>query len=401
MSENVRYWLWLQRALGCGSNIGPIIDEFGSAKGLYNANLLEWRMSTCLSARQIKALEETALEDIDKIISICRENGWLIIDYEDDLYPKRLKEIINPPAVLYADGEMADVDSFITIGIVGTRQASEYAVRVAHIMSRGIAEAGAVVVSGGALGVDTYAHRGALAAGGKTIAVLGCGLGTKYLVKNEGLRNMIRKSGVLITEFEPFTPASRTTFPIRNRIISGLSLGVLVVEAGEKSGSLITARCALEQNRDVYAVPVSVLSTEFSGTNRLIDDGARVVTKPVHLIESYLPYYSTADASKIRSIDELTSDYTDNSANVEKASDKYSFDNLEQGRRKRLAREKQELMLDGDIKIVCSCIDEKFMHIDTIIEKTGLSSRQVTSAVIQLEMLGIIESASGKRYKKA
>lgn len=400
MSDNVKYWIWLQKALGPGANIAAVIDEFGSAKALYEANLIEWRMSLSLSERQIEKLLNTKIETADKIIDVCAENGWSIIDYDDGRYPKRLKQIINPPAVLYVDGKMPDVDSLITIGIVGTRLASEYAVKVTHIMSRGIAEAGALVVSGGALGVDTYAHRGALSAGGKTIAVLGCGLGTNYLAKNKGLRDMIRKNGALVTEFAPFKPASRTTFPIRNRIISGLSLGVFVVEAGEKSGSLITAGYALEQNRDVYAVAASVLSTSFAGTNRLIEDGARVITKPVQLIESYLPYYSTADASKIRSIEELASSNHIKSANVEEKEDKYSFDNLEQGRQSRLEREQKALSLTGDMKEVFSCIDDEFTHIDTIIEKTGLSSSQVTSVIVQLEMLGIIESASGKRYKK-
>lgn len=401
MSKNVRYWLWLKKALGAGANIAPVIEEFGSAKELYDANIIEWRMSASLSVRQVERLEKTALADADDIISLCSKNGWEIIDYEDALYPDRLRQIINPPAVLYVDGTLPDIDSLITIGIVGTRKASEYAVKVTHLMSRAIAEAGALVVSGGALGVDTYAHKGALAAGGKTIAVLGCGFGTNYLVKNEGLRNMIKQNGALVTEFEPFTPAGKSTFPVRNRIISGLSLGVLVVEAGEKSGSLITARCAAEQDRDVYAIPASVLSSAFAGTNKLIDDGARIVTKPIHLIESYLSYYPTADASRMRSLDELITDEEDLSANVEKQDDKYSFDNIEQGRAKRLELEQKELALGSDLRGVLDCIDEKFTHIDTIIERAGVSSAQATSAVTQLEMLGLIESASGKRYKRA
>lgn len=400
MSENVRYWLWLQKALGEGANIEEAIDEFGGAKGIYDSNVLEWRMSASLTATQVNKLERTNLTDVDEIIYKCEQNNWQIIDYDDERYPKRLKEIINPPAVLYVDGKMPDIDSLITIGIVGTRKASEYAVKVTHIMSRGIAEAGALVVSGGALGVDTYAHRGALAAGGVTIAVLGCGLGTKYLSKNESLRALIKDKGALITEFEPFTPASKRTFPVRNRIISGLSLGVLVVEAGVKSGSLITAKYAIEQNRDVYAVPASVLSTDFSGTNRLIDDGAKVATKPIHLIEAYLYDYPTADKSKIRSIEELSRDETDNSANVQITDDKYSFDTIESGRANRLKREQKELGLTGDNKLVFSCMDDSLIHIDVLIEKTKLTSQQVIASVIQLELLGLVESASGKRYKK-
>lgn len=399
MSENVRYWLWLQRALGEGAHIKNIVESFGSAKALYDANILEWRMSSELTAKQVTRLEETRLTDIDEIIYNCESNGWQIIDYDDPCYPQRLKEIYNPPAVLYVDGVLPDIDNVVSIGIVGTRKASEYAIKVSHIMSRGISEAGAVVISGGALGVDTYAHRGALTAGGKTVAVLGCGFGTNYLSANKSLRDLIKVNGALVTEYPPFTPASKRTFPLRNRIISGLSLGVLVVEAGIKSGSLITANCALEQGRDVYAVPASVLSTAFAGTNKLIDDGARVATKPEHLIEGYADLYSSIDMSKIRSIDELMYDETDKSANIEVQEDKYSFENLESGRKKQADKQEKESKLKGDLKIVYSCLDENFSHIEAIIEKTGLSSQKVMVAITQLEMLRVIESTSGKRYR--
>lgn len=399
MSENVRYWLWLQKALGEGAHIKKIVESFGSAKALYDANILEWKMSSDLTAKQVLHLEETKLTDVDEIIYACETNGWQIIDYDDTAYPQRLKEIYNPPAVLYVDGELPDIDNLVTVGIVGTRKASDYAIKVTHIMSRGIVEAGAVVISGGALGVDTYAHRGALTAGGKTIAVLGCGLGTNYLNANKSLRDLIKVNGALVTEYPPFTPASKRTFPMRNRIISGLSLGVLVVEAGIKSGSLITANFALEQGRDVFAVPASVLSTAFAGTNKLIDDGAKVATKPEHLIESYASSFDTIDMSKIRSIDELMYDESDKNANVEAKEDKYSFENLESGRRKQADKQDKEAKLKGDLKTVYDCLDESFSHIEAIIEKTELSSQRVTVAITQLEMLGIIESTSGKRYR--
>ena len=175
-------------------------------------------------------------------------------------------------------------------------------------MAKGITEAGALVVSGGALGIDTYSHLGALACGGKTVAVLGNGLGNNYLKANEGLRNMIKQSGALVTEYQPNVSANRTSFPMRNRIISGLSLGILVVEAGVKSGSLITANLAIEQNRDVYAVPASIFSSDFSGTNKLISDGARLAINPVNVVEAYENDYPTLDLSKIRTANEIVLD---------------------------------------------------------------------------------------------
>lgn len=398
MSENLRYWLWMQKALGEGAHIKNILEDFGSAKRLYDSNILEWKMSASLVSKQINKLEQTDINSVDEIVYTCENNGWSIIDYDDERYPQRLKEIYNPPCVLYVDGELGNIDNLALIGIVGTRKASEYAVKVTHIMSRGIAECGAVIVSGGALGVDTAAHKGALAAGGKTIAVLGCGLGTDYLNENKPLREMIKNNGALVTEYPPFTRAGRTTFPMRNRLISGLSLGVLVVEAGVKSGSLITANYALEQGRDVFAVPSSVLSVDFAGTNKLIDDGAIVATKPSQILALYSEKFDSIDISKARSVDELMRDERGKDANVKKE-DKLSFDNLEENRTKRLEREKKALKLTGDVRAVYQCLDDTFLHIDAIIEKTGLTSQKAAASITRLEVMGLVQSASGKRYK--
>lgn len=401
MSKNLRYWLWLQRALGEGAFIKEIIEDFGSVENLYNANSIILRMSTALTAKQINSLETTDIHEADEIIYSCQQNNWQIIDYDDDRYPERLKEINNPPAVLYLDGNLPDIDNLVTVGIVGTRKASEYAVKVTHIMSMGITEAGALVVSGGALGVDTAAHKGALMAKGKTIAVLGCGLGTDYLNENKSLRNVIKENGALITEYPPFTKASRYTFPARNRIISGLSLGVLVVEAGVKSGSLITANYALEQGRDVFAIPGSVLSLDFAGTNKLIDDGAMVVTKPEHIIANYANRFDTLDMLKVRSVNELMYEQSDKSANINssKSSDMLSFDNLEQGREKRLKNEETVRTLKGDVRLVYEALDDSLIHLDEIINRTKLTSAKVLAALTQLEVRGLAVSASGRRYK--
>lgn len=399
MSENVRYWLWLQKALGEGAYISRIVEEFGSAKALYNANILEWRMSPNLTARQIDRLGETDINSVDEIIYTCQSNNWQIIDYDDNRYPKRLKEIINPPAVLYADGNLPDIDNLAVIGVVGTRKASDYAIKVTHIMSRGATDAGLLIVSGGALGVDTAAHKGALMAGGKTVAVLGCGLGTNYLNENKSLRDTIKHNGALVTEYPPFTRASRTTFPMRNRIISGLSVGVLVVEAGVKSGSLITANFALEQGRDVFAIPASVLSLDFAGTNKLIDDGAMVATKPVHLAAPYAERFDTVNLSKVKSIEEYMNTVSDKGANIPKVNEPV-FNVALKDRNKRIDNEKQASKLTGSAKTVYQCLDESFAHIDVITEKTGLTVSQVMAALTQLEIMGLTESTSGKRYKR-
>lgn len=393
-------WIRLQSALGAGAALSEIIEYFGSAKALFDAGETEWRMSPVLVPRQIEKLCESTEAQANEVLATCKMNGWQVVPYDDPHYPERLRSIFNPPAVLYVDGELPDIDNSIVIGIVGTRRASDYAVKAADVMSRGIAERGAIVASGGALGVDTAAHNGAMLAGGKTIAVLGCGLGTKYLMENKPLRDAVVKNGALITEFQPFTPASKYTFPIRNRIISGISLGVLVVEASVKSGSLITANYALEQGRDVFALPCSILDPAFAGTNKLIDDGAIVATKPLDLLYPYAEEYGVK-IDEVKSVDKIMRETGDKSANVYGKARDISFDNLHAGRKKREARQKAAAELSGKTKAVFNALGEEYQSADEISRAAGLSIGEALTALTALEIAGLAASAGGKRYRLA
>lgn len=393
-------WIRLQSALGAGAALSEIIEYFGSAKALFDAGETEWRMSPVLVPRQIEKLCESTEAQANEVLATCKMNGWQVVPYDDPHYPERLRSIFNPPAVLYVDGELPDIDNSFVIGIVGTRRASDYAVKAADVMSRGIAERGAIVASGGALGVDTAAHNGAMLAGGKTIAVLGCGLGTKYLMENKPLRDAVVKNGALITEFQPFTPASKYTFPIRNRIISGISLGVLVVEASVKSGSLITANYALEQGRDVFALPCSILDPAFAGTNKLIDDGAIVATKPLDLLYPYAEEYGVK-IDEVKSVGKIMRETGDKSANVYGKARDISFDNLQAGRKKREARQKAAAELSGKTKAVFNALGEEYQSADEISRTAGLSIGEALTALTALEIAGLAASAGGKRYRLA
>ena len=393
-------WIRLQSALGAGAALSEIIEYFGSAKALFDAGETEWRMSPVLVPRQIEKLCESTEAQANEVLATCKMNGWQVVPYDDPHYPERLRSIFNPPAVLYVDGELPDIDNSIVIGIVGTRRASDYAVKAADVMSRGIAERGAIVASGGALGVDTAAHNGAMLAGGKTIAVLGCGLGTKYLMENKPLRDAVVKNGALITEFQPFTPASKYTFPIRNRIISGISLGVLVVEASVKSGSLITANYALEQGKDVFALPCSILDPAFAGTNKLIDDGAIVATKPLDLLYPYAEEYGVK-IDEVKSVGKIMRETGDKSANVYGKAHDISFDNLQAGRKKREARQKAAAELSGKTKAVFNALGEEYQSADEISRAAGLSIGEALTALTALEIAGLAASAGGKRYRLA
>ena len=371
MSETA-YWVWLQCALGEGAAVQPLLEEFGSAKAVYDANIMEWRMTPALTKYQVQHLESTPLSAADKVLSTCKQQGWQILPYDHPDYPRLLRDLPDPPLVLYVDGTVPDWNRQLTLGIVGTRQASAYAVQVCDIMAKGVAGAGALVVSGGALGIDSTAHKGAMLAGGTTVAVLGCGLGTRYLMQNEPLRAEIRSHGALVTEFRPFTPAGKHTFPLRNRLISGMSEGLLVVEAGSHSGSLITARCALEQGRDVYAVPGSVLSTDFAGTNDLINDGAYVVTQPEQ----------------------------DPGANLPQTSKEYDFERLEEGRQRLKNRRENQALLTAAESAVLAALPEVFTPVDQVASKAAMPQGQLLAALTKLELLDLAESAPGSRFRK-
>lgn len=398
LNKNTPYWVWLQSALGAGARIKEIIEYFGGAKAVYDAGETEWKMSPVFVPRQVEHLKNTPLDVAEDILTVCRLNSWQILTPEDAAYPRRVYEIENPPATLYVSGTLPDIDSSVVIGIVGTRKASDYAVKAADVMSRGISRLGAVVVSGGALGVDTAAHNAALLSGGKTVAVLGCGLGTNYLMENKPLRDAIAANGALVTEFPPFTKASRYTFPIRNRIISALSLGVLVVEAGVKSGSLITANYAVEQGRDVYAVPCSILEPEYAGTNKLIDEGAVVATKPLDLVFPYAERFGL-DLSGAKDVRTIMKESAPKTVNAKENSGSISFENLGKSRAKRVERQNAAAGLSGDTLTVYRALGNVYMHVDEICAKTSLNPGSVLTALTALEIADLVQSAGGKRYK--
>ncbi len=281
------YWIWLQGALGAGRRCDAILDYFGSPEELYGASRSDRLLSGVLNVAAADALSGYDIGNAERVIDICRKNGWSIVTPDSGGYPDSLRNISGYPLVLYVCGDAACLKDELMISVVGTRNVSAYGAKVASSLAFSLAEAGFTVVSGGAIGVDSIAHRAALSAGGRTVAFLGCGLGNPYLKSNEQLRSEIASGGALVSEFLPFAPASRATFPMRNRLISGISLGTVVAEAGVRSGSLITARAALEQGRDVFSVPGDVTDAEYAGTNELIRDGATPVFSGRDIIAFY------------------------------------------------------------------------------------------------------------------
>jgi DNA processing protein len=280
------YWLWLAAKEELTALVkNQLLDRFGTPEHLYAMSRAELISSTGLTKRQVDVLSDKSMERARAIAYDCEALGISIVTLADAEYPSILRRIPDPPLVLYVKGRLPDLEQTPGIGIVGTRKATPYGLMAAEHFGYGLAKAGCTVVSGMALGADGAAARGTLKAGGKTIAVLAGGLNICYPPEHNFLMGDILLSGAVISENPPGTPHDGFRFPIRNRIISGLSRGVLVVEAPLRSGALITARLALDQGREVFAVPGAINAPGSAGCNRLIRDGeAALVTEPRDII---------------------------------------------------------------------------------------------------------------------
>lgn len=290
---DVRYWLWLSLRISPGSSAGDLVLAHFSydAKEIYKASPEALSAIADLKPEIAEALADKDLDETRDIYQWCNANNVGLLAYDSPLYPERLRRIAHAPLLLYYKGKLPDFNQNVCIACVGTRRMTEYGRREGYVISRDLAIGGAIVVSGMARGIDTTCHRGALDAGGHTIAVLGCGIDRVYPPENDTLMEEIILSGTVLTEFKPSTPPTGSNFPIRNRIISGLCQGTLVVEADAKSGAMITARDALRQGRDIFALPGKVGDQNSAGTNSLIRDGGKMVTDAVDILEEYQFYY--------------------------------------------------------------------------------------------------------------
>lgn len=300
------YWIWLSQGLGVASTAARIVLEKGlDAKALYQMDLTALIQLELLAPRLCRKLKALPLTAAYNVLEDCAQKGYSVITPEDDNYPRQFYALQDPPLVVYAQGNVAllgQMHNLPVLTVVGTRSASEYGSRVAENMSYDLAKAGFIIVSGLALGIDSYAHSGALRAGKRTVAVLGSGLDTDYPPQSAPMRKQILATGgVVLTELEPSVPVRGAYFPARNRLLAGLSQGVLVVEAPQRSGALLTASHALEQGKEVFAVPSDIYDPNAAGTLGLIRDGA---IPAINVLDVAYPYFSHF-AAQIRTQDLL------------------------------------------------------------------------------------------------
>ncbi|MDR2502102.1 MAG: DNA-processing protein DprA [Oscillospiraceae bacterium] len=273
--SSLKYWAWLSSLEGIGAKMkGDAIRQLGSAERVFFAREDELRRIPDIKQSEVRALCDKDLRMSNYILAKCQEIGCRLLTISDAEYPSRLRNIFDPPIVLYLRGTLPVIDEEPVVGIVGTRSCTPYGLRVAEDVGFGLAKRGLIVTTGMAKGVDTASALGALRGGGRVIGVLGGGIDVTYPRENAGLFEDVAVRGALISEYPPGTEPIGGHFPVRNRIISGISLGVAVIEAPLRSGALITASRALEQGRDVFSLPGNVDSSSSAGTNRLLQEGA-------------------------------------------------------------------------------------------------------------------------------
>jgi len=364
MGKELFYWLALQRVVGIGSVMAKrLIEHFGEPQAVFSASELELSKVEGIGPRVISSLKRfDRWKDVEKEERQIERNQVDIITIKEKRYPKNLLSIYNPPPFLYVRGEIQERDD-LAVAIVGSRMASEYGRMATEKISYELAEKGVTIVSGMARGIDSFAHQGAIKAKGRTVAVLGCGIDILYPPESRELFSDIVSHGAVISEFPISTPPFPVNFPKRNRVISGLSLGVVVVEASSRSGSLITARLGLEQGREIFSVPGRLDSTRSKGTHQLIKQGAKLVEEAEDILSEILPQWGLPQRLKEE-------------------------------------KKKREEGLPVNSKVILDLLSLNPLHIDDLICQSKMKSGEVSSILLDLELKGWLRQLPGKMFVK-
>lgn len=363
----------IQQAFGAGSIKAVKIFTVLREADMLDDTLFTSKIKEAIDAKDADKILSVDIKKIYKIIEDCLKNNINTVTICDCEYPDRLRNIPDCPIVLYIKGEFVDIDNMPLISIVGPRKISDFGKKAAFSLAKRLGKAGMVVVSGAALGADTCAHKGALSVNAKTIAVLGCGICYDYLSENRSLREKISKNGCLVSEHPPYAPATKYSFPIRNRLISALSMGTVVIEASLKSGSLITARLANEQGRDVFVIPGNPTLDNYKGSNALLRDGAIPLLNAADIFNQYIGRFP-------EQID------------VERA---FAEEAMDEGKK---SQKNLQLGLSNETKMVYNNLNNQKFTADDLLN-LNLSDDGLLSALTELEIEGLIRALPGGIYE--
>lgn len=404
ISSNAKYWIWITLALGYKNpKVKKIYEMYTDISLFYLGGKKEWIFCGILSEKDIDRLSKFKLLDSQKVITKCSELGYSILSIDDAKYPEPLLNIYDPPAVLYISGNLSVLDNRLRIGIVGTRRATNYGLTNSYQIGYALSKYGVATVSGGALGIDCASHRGSLAADGVTICVRGCGINCKYLSENAKMREAITKRGAVISEYPPDEEPRPYYFPARNRIIAGLSNGVLIIESGEKSGSLITADLAVEQGKEVFAL-LGNNSPQNKGSNKRIKEGSAIpITDFMDILNAFDNLYATSEDVDFDSvaIEDINAIPVKGKPTVR---NEKQIDNIVYKREeinelpKPEIKHKENLNLNPTTQMVYNAISNEPIHIDNITRKLQIPVYVVLRSITELEIKGLVTALQGRRY---
>ncbi len=392
----LKYWVWLAELPRLkGPERLALLRHFGSPEELFFADREELLLVEGLPPARAELALNRDLSAADRILADCQRLGQRIMTIQDAEYPQRLRNIFNPPLVLYVKGRMPVMDEEAAIAVVGTRECTPYGTACGERLGRELAASGAVVVTGLARGVDSAAARGALRAGGTVVGVTGGGLDVVYPPENGDLYADVAARGVLLSEYPPGSPPDKAHFPVRNRIMSGLSVAALVVEAPGHSGALITARLALEQGREVYAVPGPIDAPDSVGCNRLIRDGAGLAAEGWDILRDFQERFP----EKLRPARKLPA-WTPLPTRRRAEPRRKPEPAPEPEKAPALRAVSREGLTDDQIALLGVLEPEGPVQVDDLIESTGIPARRVSSALTMLEIDGCVRQHDGKRYTR-
>ncbi len=392
----LKYWVWLAELPGLKNPSRlALLRHFGSPEDIFFADREELLLAEDVPPAQAELALNRDLSAADRILADCQRLGQRILTIQDAEYPQRLRNIFDPPLVLYVRGRMPAMDEEAAVAVVGTRECTPYGVACAERLSQELAASGAVVVTGLARGVDSAAARGALRAGGIVVGVVGGGLDVIYPPENRDLYEDVAAAGVLLSEYPPGSPPDKAHFPVRNRIMSGLSVAALIVEAPERSGALITARLALEQGREVYAVPGPIGAPVSVGCNRLIRDGAGLAAEGWDILRDFQERFP----EKLRPAGDLPA-WTPLPTRRRAEPRRRPEPEPEEEPKPALRTVSRSGLTDDQIALLRVLEPESPIQVDDLIETAGIPARRVSSALTMLEIDGCVKQHDGKRYTR-
>lgn len=402
------YWIWMaSRRFVKPKTLRLLLEHFGDPMEVFFADEKSFGGIENISPAEIQSLLDKDTAPAERIISQCESMEIGILTYQDAAYPERLRNIYDAPYVLYVRGNLPNVDTEPVIAVVGTRKATPYGEKMARNIGFELAKGGSIVVTGLAEGIDSRAAEGALMAQGKVIGVLGTSIDEVYPSFNTRLFDDVAATGAVVSEYPPETPKNPRFFPARNRIISGLSLGVTVVEAPFKSGSLITARLALEQGREVYSVPGNADSTNFRGSNALIREGAKLVENGWDILCEYKDLFPDKIIGNpgMKLPEERKTLKTESKPQASEETEKkpgrgiFKLRVPSVGKQPPVKLEDQLVGLSENQLKIIGTIGKRGTHIDDIIDISALPASTVLSELTLLQIKGVVTQESGKRFR--